>query len=66
MQWNFRCGARNGLAIECGNRREGSEPAPSSLYKDRLLGSFEVVNNSLASASLLIRGRGWGRRAIRN
>ena len=58
MQWNFRCGARNGLAIESAIDGRGPSLHRLPYIKTDCSGSFEVVNNSLASASLLIRGAG--------
>jgi len=58
MQWNFSCAARNGLRLEAAI--DGSGPSMHRLpyLKTDCTGSFEVVNNSLASASLVIKSSG--------
>jgi hypothetical protein len=58
MQWNFRCEARHGVTIEAAIDGRGPSVHRLSYIKTDCSGSFEVLNNSLASASLLIRGPG--------
>ena len=54
MQWNFRCIARSGFQLEAAI--DGSSPSVHRVpyLKTDCSGSFEVTNNSLAAASLLI------------
>jgi hypothetical protein len=54
MRWNFRCAARSGLSLEAAI--DGSGPSIHRLpyLKTDCSGTFEVVNNSLASAKLVI------------
>ena len=58
MRWNFRSTARNGIQLE--TTIDGSGPSIHRLpyLKTDGSGSFEVTNNSLASASLLIQEPG--------
>ena len=58
MRWNFRCSARNGFRMEAAI--DGSGPSIHRLpyLKTDCSGSFEVMNNSLASASLVIGSAG--------
>jgi len=58
MRWNLRCAARNGLNMTA--TIDGSGPSIHRLpyLKTDCSGSFEVMNNSLASASLVIGGAG--------
>ena len=58
MLWSFRCAERNGLSVE--GRIDGRGPSLHRLpyIKTDCSGSFEVRNNSLAFASLLIGGAG--------
>ncbi len=58
MQWSFRCIARNGLRLEA--VIDGSGPSVHRLpyIKTDCSGSFEVVNNSRASASLSLENPG--------
>jgi hypothetical protein len=58
LQWNFQCAARNGLQIEAAIDARGPSVHRLPYVKTDCSGSFEVVNNSLASASLLIHGAG--------
>jgi hypothetical protein len=55
LQWNFRCAARNGLRIEAAIDGRGPSVHRLPYIKTDCSGSFEVVNNSLASASLVIQ-----------
>jgi hypothetical protein len=54
MRWNFRCVVRNGIRLDA--VIDGSGPSVHRLpyLKTDCSASFEVTNNSLASASLLI------------
>jgi hypothetical protein len=54
LQWNFHCAARNGLRLEVAIDGRGPSVHRLPYRKTDCTGSFEVVNNSLASASLLI------------
>jgi len=58
MLWNFRSAGRDGVRIEVAI--EGSGPSMHRLpyLKTDCSGTFEVVNNSLASASIVIVHRG--------
>jgi hypothetical protein len=59
MQWIFRCAGRNGVRVEAAIDGRGPSVHRLPYIKTDCSGSFEVVNNSLASASLLIqRGDG--------
>ncbi|MGD1078319.1 MAG: hypothetical protein ABR881_08360 [Candidatus Sulfotelmatobacter sp.] len=58
LQWNFRCAARNGLRLEASIDGRGSSVHRLPYVKTDCTGSFEVVNNSLASALLLIEKAG--------
>ncbi len=54
MQWNFRCAGRSGLRLEAAINGRGTSIHRLPYLKTNCTGSFEVVNNSLASASLLL------------
>lgn len=58
MKWNFICMSRNGLVLKA--RIDGGGPSVHRLpyLKTDCSGAFEVANNSLASASLVIEGLG--------
>lgn len=58
MQWHFRCIARNGLRLEAAIDAIGPSVHHLPYIKTDCTGSFEVANNSLASASLLIEKPG--------
>jgi hypothetical protein len=59
MQWIFRCAGRGGVRVEAAIDGRGPSVHRLPYIKTDCSGSFEVVNNSLASASLLIqRGDG--------
>jgi len=58
LQWNLRCVARNGLQIEAAIDGRGPSVHRLPYLKTDCRGSFEVANNSLASASLLIEAAG--------
>jgi hypothetical protein len=57
MQWIFRCAGRNGVRVEAAIDGRGPSVHRLPYIKTDCSGSFEVVNNSLASASLLIQRR---------
>jgi len=52
--WKFRCVARNGFRLEAAIDGHGPSIHRLPYIKTDCSGSFEVVNNSLASASLLL------------
>ena len=54
MQWNFRCVARNGFQVEAAVDGSGASLHRLSYMRTDGAGSFEVANNSLASASLIV------------
>jgi hypothetical protein len=56
MQWNFRCVGKDGLTLEAAIDGRGSAAHRLPYVKTNCKGSFEVVNNSRASASLLLDG----------
>jgi hypothetical protein len=58
MRWKFQCVARSGFRLDA--EIDGSGPGVHRLpyLKTDCSGSFEVTNNSLASASLLIEETG--------
>ena len=58
MQWNFRCAAQNGLRLEAAIDGRGSSIHRLPYMKTDCTGSFEVTNNSLSSASLLLESAG--------
>jgi len=58
MQWKFRCTARNGFRLEAAIDGRGPSVHRLPYIKTDCSGSFEVVNNSLASASLLLESSG--------
>jgi hypothetical protein len=55
FRWNFYCVGRNGLRVETAIDGHGSSVHRLPYIKTNCSGSFEVWNNSLASASLLIQ-----------
>lgn len=57
MKWNFECSARGGLAFQAAIDGGGSGVHCLSYQKTNCSGAFNVLNNSLAKASLLIEGR---------
>lgn len=54
FQWNFHCAARGGLRVEAAVDGRGTSVHRLPYIKTDCAGSFEVMNNSLASASLLL------------
>ena len=54
MQWKFRCVARNGIRLEAAIDGGGPSLHRLPYIKTDCSGSFEVRNNSLASASILL------------
>jgi len=54
MQWNFRCAAWDKLRLEASIDGRGPSAHRLPYLKTDCSGSFEVRNNSLASASLLL------------
>jgi hypothetical protein len=55
FQWNLHCATGNGLRLEAAIDGRGSSVHRLPYIKTDCTGSFEVWNNSLASASLLIQ-----------
>jgi len=58
MQWRFHCAARNGLRLEAVIDGHGPSMHRLPYIKTDCSGSFEVANNSLASACLLLESPG--------
>jgi hypothetical protein len=58
MQWDFRCIAQNGLQLEATIDGRGPSVHRLPYVKTDCTGSFEVMNNSLASASVIIQSAG--------
>jgi len=54
LQWNFHCTGRNGMRLEAAIDGRGPSVHRLPYLKTNCSGLFEVMNNSLASASLLI------------
>jgi hypothetical protein len=54
LHWNFRCAGRNGMRLEAAIDGRGPSVHRLPYLKTDCSGTFEVMNNSLASASLLI------------
>ena len=54
LEWNFRCAARNGMRLEAAIDGRGPSVHRLPYLKTDCSGTFEVTNNSLASASLII------------
>jgi hypothetical protein len=54
MHWKFRSVARSGIRLEAAIDGSGSSLHRLPYIKTDCSGSFEVVNNSLASASVLL------------
>ncbi len=55
MQWNFCCAARDGFRLDATINGSGPSLHRLPYLKTDCSGSFEVANNSLASASLVIK-----------
>jgi len=58
MQWNFQCASRNALRMEAAIDGRGASQHRLPYMKTDGKSSFEVMNNSLASASLLVASPG--------
>lgn len=58
MQWNFRCVSRDGLRLEATIDGRGPSAHHLPYLKTDCSGCFEVANNSLASASILLEPPG--------
>jgi hypothetical protein len=54
LQWNFRCAERNGIRLEAVIDGRGPSVHRLPYLKTDCSGTFQVMNNSLASASLLV------------
>lgn len=55
MKWNFRSTARNGLSLEVMIDGSGSSVHRLPYLKTNCEGSFEVANNSLSSATVVLQ-----------
>ena len=55
MQWKFRSVARNGIRLKAAIDGGGSSLHRLPYRKTDCSGSFELANNSLASASILLQ-----------
>jgi len=58
MQWDFCCAIRNGISLQATIDGRGHSVQRLPYTKTDCSGTFEVANNSLASASLLLEGAG--------
>jgi hypothetical protein len=58
MQWNFRCAGRHGIRLEGAIDGRGPSSHRIPYVKTDCSATFEVVNNSLASASILLERPG--------
>lgn len=58
MLWDFRCAARNGLRLHATIDGRGQSALRLPYSKTDCSGTFEVANNSLASASLVLERDG--------
>ena len=58
LQWKFQCGARDGMRLEVAIDGRGASVHRLPYLKTDCSGTFEVMNNSLASASMLIEKPG--------
>jgi len=58
MQWEFSCEARDGSRLQATIDGRGPSLHRLPYIKTDCTGTFEVANNSLASASLLLEGAG--------
>lgn len=58
MQWKFRAAMRNGLGLEAGIDGRGPSVHRLPYIKTDCTGTFDVLNNSLASASICIEHPG--------
>jgi hypothetical protein len=56
MQWEFACSSDDGIQIEATIDGRGASLHRLPYVKTNCSGTFEVSNNSLASAAILIRG----------
>jgi hypothetical protein len=54
MQWDFACSGRNGMRLQATIDGRGASVHHLPYVKTDCSGTFEVANNSLASASLLL------------
>lgn len=59
MQWNFRCAIRNGISLQATIDGHGHGVHRLPYMKTDCSGTFEVANNSLASAKLYLQGQGF-------
>jgi hypothetical protein len=56
MEWEFTCTSDNGIQVEAAIEGRGASLHRLPYVKTKCSGTFEVSNNSLASAVILIRG----------
>jgi hypothetical protein len=56
MLWDFRCATQNGTSLRATIDGRGQNVLHLPYTKTDCSGAFEVANNSLASASLLLEG----------
>jgi hypothetical protein len=56
MQWEFACASDKGMQLEAAIQGRGTSLHRLPYVKTNCSGTFEVSNNSLASATILIRG----------
>lgn len=56
MQWKFNAVARNGIRLEAAIDGRGSSQHHLPYVKTDCSGSFDVTNNSLSSASIVLQG----------
>jgi hypothetical protein len=64
MQWDFCCAIRNGLRLQATIDGRGESVHRLAYVKTDCSGTFEVANNSLASASLLLEREGRSRERL--
>ena len=58
LQWNFSCDSENGIRLEAAIDGRGPSIQRLPYMKTDCSGTFEVINNSLASASIVIESDG--------
>jgi hypothetical protein len=58
MQWEFGCSTRNGMRLQATIDGRGASVHRLPYVKTDCSGTFEVANNSLASASILLESAG--------
>lgn len=58
LQWSFACASRNGLRLQAAIDGQGPSVHRLAYRKTDCSGDFEVLNNSMASASIVIERMG--------